>query len=182
MKMKRMYKQFLALVLAVTMVMSYGIAVSAAEINEDFESNEDMKVVFVNEDGSVLDVVDADESGIIEYDVDDTNITSNIERSARSIDILNQTYSNQGIDDKRTITRTMSQSGYLVVRLYVKGSAHIKVNIKNGLLWYTLYEDTATNALSSKRSVESIPQGRTVEITITPKVNNTTYTIQAWIE
>ena len=40
MKMKRMYKQFLALVLAVTMVMSYGIAVSAAEINEDFESND----------------------------------------------------------------------------------------------------------------------------------------------
>ena len=174
--MKKIGTRFLAIAMTMGMVLSSPMLVSAAEPNET-SFTDDVAVVLVSDTG-VLDVVPVGEDGTIEYVVADfTDSTNSV-----NIDyLINQTYTNQSLNQKQSITRTMPYDGYIVVKLVVSGSATIKVNIRN-IIWATLYEDSVTNGTSWKKSNSTIDQGWKVDITVTSNQNGTTYTLQSWVE
>lgn len=174
--MKKISTRFLAIAMAMSMALSSPILASAAEADKTSATN-DMAVVLVSDDG-VIDVVPIGEDGTIEYVVSD---------SANSIDsvavdyLINQSYTNQNLNQKQSITRTMPYDGYIVVKLVVSGSATIKVNIRN-IFSATLYEDSVTNGTSWKISNKTLDQGWKVDITVTSQQNGTSYTLQSWVE
>lgn len=175
--MKKIYKRILTLVLAVSLTLSCPVVASAAELDESSVTGDEMAVVFVSDDG-IIDVVPIGEDGTIEYVVSDSADSTD----SVAVDyLINQTYTNQNLNQQQSITRTMPYDGYIVVKLVVTGSATIKVNIRN-ILWATLYEDSVTNGTSWKKSNSPLDQNWKVDITVTCKQNGTDYTLQAWVE
>ncbi len=174
--MKKISTRFLAIAMAMSMALSSPILVSAAESDKTSAAN-DMAVVLVSDDG-VVDVVPISKDGTIEYVVSDS--ADNTDSVAIDY-LINQTYTNQNLNQQISITRTMPYDGYIVVKLVVSGSATIKVNIRN-ILWSTLYEDSVTNGTSWKISNSTMDQGWKVDITVTSKQNGTSYTLQSWVE
>lgn len=174
--MKKINIRFLAIALTMSIALSSPMLVSAAEPGE-ISATDDMSVVLVSDTG-VLDVVPVRDDGTIEYIISDSADSTN----SVNIDyLINQTYTNQNLNQKQSVTRTMPYDGYIVVKLVVSGSATIKVNIRN-IIWATLYEDSVTDGTSWKRSNSTMDQGWKVDITVTSNQNGTTYTLQSWVE
>ena len=175
--MKKIYKRFLTIVLAVSLTLTCSVVTSAAELDESSMNNDEMAIVFVSDNG-IIDIVPIDECGNVEYVVAEPLNSGYSESNP----IYSHTYYNQAVNDKVTVSRAVPVTGYIVVKLKVQGSAKIKVNVKSGILWSTLYEDSVTNGTCWKRSNAAANQGIIVEMTVTPLVNNTTYTLKFWVE
>ena len=177
--MKKLFKRLFTFAMVMTMLISGSTVAMAAETSENstLVSNDAPAVVLVSDDG-IIDVVPIGEDGTIEYTVSDYMARSYSESNP----IYSHTYYNQSVDDIVTVTRAMPYTGYVVVKLDVQGSAKITVKLKSGIWSSKLYDDSATNGTSWKISNATANQGVTVEMKVTPLVNNTTYTLKFWVE
>ena len=161
--MKRGLKRFFSTIIAVTMMLSSTLAVSAAE--PDNSSTVD--------NGAIVSEV---ESRFIDY------VPSEYSVMPLSTSYLNYSSGTMSSNAKFTDNFTLSRDERLVVKFNVTGKCRIVVKLKDGLLWTTYMDETVTNDQLWQISNATFNQGWKIEVAVTSLQNDSKFSLQMWGE
>ena len=161
--MKRGLKRFFSTIIAVTMMLSSTLAVSAAE--PDNSSTVD--------NGAIVSEV---ESRFIDY------VPSEYSVMPLSTSYLNYSSGTMSSNAKFTDNFTLSRDERLVVKFNVTGKCRIVVKLKDGLLWTTYMDETVTNDQLWQISNATFNQGWKIEVAVTSLQNYSKFSLQMWGE
>lgn len=166
-------KRLFSLVMALAMIASCMVVASAAEVEDVpkvvLSTNENLSIS-ANENCN-----QAIEMGVTDY----AYVCEGIIPLANNY-YVQTTGRNKPNGSSYNDSFSLSRDGKLITHLVVIGKATIKVQVKNGLFWGTLLNETVTNSEITKISVDSFPSGTQVKVEVRFQADSSDFALEMW--
>ena len=161
--MKKMYKRFLATVMAMALILSFTTVVSAAELKDNPNTNDEAVIALA-------------EAGADEY----TSSGSGIMPLATNY--INYRASNMSQNAKYSDNFTLARDERLVEKFTVSGKCRIVIKLRSGVFWTTYLDETVENNQLWEISNATFKQGYKVEVEVYCLKGGSSFELQMWGE